>query len=184
MKIKSYHIFEKGVTIYLTNNTSHYIQFNQLSGKIICRKKGNTILGVDHTGIYFGKDSSGVEWVIHNHIMNKKTVAEPIYNFSNGQEVYEYQEVKPTNNWRTIIEEGLKFIIAGEPYTALFNNCQHVVTKAATTKSYSPDLTKIGGTVMLAGSTALLSKSKTVRKIGYATMFIGGGIALYNALNR
>ena len=183
MEVKEF-AFNKAKThviIIFENNSTNVIFLNEMSGKIICRSKIDSLLKLKHTGVYIGKDANGNDWVVHNHYLNKVPKLDLFTIFSKGRTVEEYKKIAPSNSIFEIIEGSLMAVIKAKPYNIL-NNCQHLVSKVATGKSTSGDLQKTALTVAFAGAiTATASKNKFVRAIGVLSLITGLGVAIYDA---
>ena len=62
--------------IYINRaSTTSWIYENADIGKIIYRKKIDTLIGTPHPGIVLGEDIWGTVWIIHNHYKNGKVEA-------------------------------------------------------------------------------------------------------------
>lgn len=174
--------YNRTVTVYLADGDSIELQMNEHSGRVIKRTKLGTLFNVEHTGISIGIDAWGNEWVVHNHISNKKTVLDTRSRFAQMMPVT-FHDGACLNNPVDVTRLSLDAVLEGKPYTALFNNCQHVASYACNNTKRSHDLQRVGTTVGLTGLVvaAFGHKNKAVRNIGIFAAILGIGAAIYDA---
>ena len=67
MNVRSYQQYENGVEINYTNGKNHFVWYTQDTGKVIGRKKVNTLAGINHEGIVLGVDDYNNTIAAHYH---------------------------------------------------------------------------------------------------------------------
>lgn len=148
--IKSFTLFNNYVDLIFNTGELLKISFNEYSGKAYYRFKVQTISGVKHPGIYLGVDSTGTEYIAHNHYHFGKPVITTLDEFRKGQQIFLYEEFA-TNPSLLIIEIALNGVLRGERYEAVTFNCQSYVHEAISNKRTSPTIKNIFlGTVAFA----------------------------------
>lgn len=154
------------------------------SGKVVTRRKVNTVIGVDHPGIILGIDQSGQTWVVHHHYKNTYPTINRMDAYADGNEVhYDDQEVYFTR--RQILERALMYWWNGPRYTLFQNNCQHFVSIVVRDECFSQGVEKGSDMAMLGGALAILAglftQSKGLTAFGGAILAAG---AMGKATNR
>lgn len=131
-----------GVSLHLEGGHTHYVNFNNLSGKLVQRKKNAVITTVTHTGIYLGQDSDGTNWIIHNHPKHGQACIVTEKEFSQKQSISLVPEacINPPN---VVIARGLEHVKRKTPYRLLDSNCQHLTSDACNNKPVSQDLKRV-----------------------------------------
>lgn len=154
------------------------------SGRIIYRKKVDTIIGIMHPGIVLGEDQWGTIWVVHNHYKIGHANIVTLEDFAIGEAIF-YDNRIVNYNRNEIVERAIYHWLKKERYDWLVNNCQHFVNKVAKGKKYSESIGNITNNVILAGGiTALIgviTGNKNLLNLGI-TITTGG--AMGKGLNR
>jgi hypothetical protein len=146
--MRSFHITNNTLFIYMTNGATLVIFLNENSGKVYYRFKIDTVSQVKHTGIYLGTDMNGVHYMMHNHYENSRPCIVTLDGFRKGKDFYEYT-INPLNSSLEVIEIGLKEVLRGERYDSVNYNCQTFVNIACINKRKSDDVDKWIGRVVV-----------------------------------
>jgi hypothetical protein len=148
--LKSYTFIGNGVLRLYFHNGHRDIQLSQDSGKIVWRHKlGGSI---KHTGIKLGVCTQTREqFYIHNHPDEGQASIVSAANFGQGKTIY-YENEPCVNSPNQVIGVGLNAVIHEVPYRGLSSNCQNLTNGACKNNSYSQDLNKyLGGVILTLG---------------------------------
>ena len=162
------------IILHFTNGKSNTIHTDEHSGKLVYRQKESTLFGVQHTGIYIGKDTYGNSFVAHSHIDTGQAVLDPAENFSKGEIIFvENQEC--VNSPFKIIEKALGKILSGIQYTVLVDNCQHLTSDVCNNVKGSPDLQRVSTSIvsLSVGATMIRSKDGFMKGLGVVAILFG-----------
>lgn len=140
-------------------NRTILVQLDEYSGRIITRKKVDTISNVQHTGIWLGRClHTRRQLVIHNHYKYGTAHIADLESYAYGETVYLKNE-RCTNDPVTVLKIGLNHVRARKPYRALSYNCQTFTNTACHNSGYSEDAVKWTGRILGGLAIVLLAKS-------------------------
>jgi hypothetical protein len=148
--MKNYYLYNDRIEIIYSDGTSGTIFLNGNSGKVYYRFKIDTISGIKHPGIFLGTDYNGEGWFLHNHFLTGKASFITESNFRKNQPIYLYTE-KCSNAPLTVIDIGLKQVLAGESYKPVSYNCQTFVNQACNNQRRSDSVEKWVSGLFIAG---------------------------------
>lgn len=153
------------------------------SGKIVYRKKINTLMGIDHPGIILGEDEDGYLWVMHHHYMNIYPTVERVDRFSLGEMVY-YDPRHVDYGQREIVERAISHWIERREYNWLWQNCQHFVNGIAQDDHYSEAIDAASNSGLIAagvlGLLGLATKNKSLVELAIGTAVVSGTAKVLN----
>lgn len=130
------------------------------SGRVVTRKKIDTIIGTDHPGLILGNNSYGELLILHLHYENNVPVIDTATQYSKGQPIhYDNRPVKFDRV--TIISRALAAWTAGKKYHKVQHNCQSFINEIVNGVHKSEAVEKV--------SDGLLWGSLFVGLIGIAT---------------
>jgi hypothetical protein len=174
---------EKRITFKSNNQISSLIVTAD-SGRIIYRKKIDTIIGVNHPGLILGEDLWGNVWVIHNHYKHGTTVVESLKDFSIGQPWWFDSRPQFYNRFE-VLNRAFDHWEAKKKYHWLVNNCEHFVNRIARNKHMSETVDKVSNFLMILGGLmaliGIISGKRTFVKLGVG---ISGGALLGKGLSK
>jgi hypothetical protein len=155
MKLKNYQFLNNGhLLLNFANGQSIYIRIDDDSGRVITRPKINSLLNVQHTGIYLGVDvHSGQEIVVHNHYLRSTAYVSTIQEFERGMQSF-WKDGTCINDWQTTIFSALNQVKYGRRYMPRTYNCQTFTNIACHNRAFSEDANRIENLVF--GTLALL----------------------------
>lgn len=142
--LKFYQFYKNGILqLHFINGETKRIRLTKDSGRIVTRKKVNTVSSVNHPGIFVGKDIlTSEDYILHNHYKLFKTAG--ISNFreyASGQKVH-WDNRPCKNSPLKILEIGLQHMLRREQYYWLDYNCQTTVNDACNNSRTSEDIRK------------------------------------------
>lgn len=147
------------------------------SGKVITRKKIDTITDVDHPGIILGKDKAGRIWTAHNHFEIGRPTYHTLQAFAKGQKVF-YDQRSVDYTQTQIVERTIAEVQKGKTYNRLNYNCQTFVNLIATNTNKSEAVDKIAdgaiGVSVFLLILGLISRNKGLITTGLTIGGIGG----------
>ncbi len=153
------------------------------SGRIIYRRKIDTVIGVNHPGILLGVDIWGNTWVVHNHYKYGYAVVENIADFCAGQDWWFDNRPLPYDKY-TIVNHALCQWQTKKPYHWLTNNCEHFVNRIVGHSHKSNTVDKISDWAIFWGGLAaiigLIAGKKVLFQLGAGiatTGFLGKGVS-------
>ena len=97
-----------------------------------------------------GSDPYGHGWFLHNHFQTGRASFITQNDFQNGQIIYPYPE-KCFNSPLTVIDAGLKHVLANKQYNFISYNCQTFINKACNNQVRSDSVEKWVGGLFIAG---------------------------------
>jgi hypothetical protein len=146
-----YQFYSDGyLELEFSNGQSKLIQLTKNSGRLVTRKKVDTLLDINHPGIYIGIDHYTNEvYVLHNHYKIFGTAGISSFKeYAAGETVY-WDNRPCENDQLTVLNIGLNHAYNKEPYHWLNNNCQVTVNDACNNVRSSEDVSKWIGRIAL-----------------------------------
>ncbi|MBS1594103.1 MAG: hypothetical protein JST90_07245 [Bacteroidetes bacterium] len=161
-----------------SNYLPQQLFWTENSGRIVFRKKIDTVIGIDHPGIVLGKDIYGYEWIAHHHYKNVYPSIDRMDAFSLGREVY-YSNKPVYYDRAKIVERTIYHWLEKKEYSWLRQNCQHFVNNIANGTHTSEAIEDIGNMAFTAsgitGLIGLFTGNKTLKKIAVVSATVGIG---------
>lgn len=160
MNITDFYFLNNGLlSLHLPTGRIILVQLDEHSGRIITRKKIDTISNVQHTGIWLGHClHTHQQLVLHNHYKFGTAHISGLEAYTYGQTVY-FKDEKCVNSPRAVLEVGLNQVLAQKPYRPLSYNCQTFTNTACHNSSHSEDVGKWIGRIALGALLVLTAKS-------------------------
>lgn len=161
--LNNYQSYSNGLLeLSFSNGVRKLIRLTKDSGRIVTRKKVDTVSNVNHPGIYVGVDvHSNEAFILHNHYRIFKTAGvSPFEEYASGEEV-RWDNRICVNNKMKVLQKGLDQAIRREKYHWLTNNCQVTVNDACSNQRTSEDVGKWIGRIALGVFAAAVIKVAT-----------------------
>lgn len=158
--LNNYQPYSNGLLeLSFSNGVRKLIRLTKDSGRIVTRKKVDTVSNVNHPGIYVGVDvHSNEASILHNHYRIFKTAGvSPFGEYASGEKV-RWDNRICVNNKMQVLQKGLDQAIRREKYHWLTNNCQVTVNDACSNQRTSEDVGKWIGRIALGIFAAALIK--------------------------
>lgn len=155
------------------------------SGKVVSRKKINTITQVDHPGIILGIDGNDRWWVAHNHYEHGRPMFELYSSFLKSENgFWDIREVYFDRD--EIVRRAVAEVQKGRSYQSVRYNCQTFVNMVVRGENESEAVDRISDATMVVGALACLlglaTGNKTVTAVGAGVFATGGGAKLFSRL--
>ena len=153
------------------------------SGRIVYRKKINTLIGIDHPAIILGEDGEGYLWVVHHHYRNTYPTVDRIDTFSLGENIfYDLREV--CYDRYTIVERAIQHWMEAKEYNWLWQNCQHFVNGIACDNHQSEGVNDAANKGLIfsgiLGLLGLATGNKAMVNIAIGTAVVSGAVKTLN----
>jgi hypothetical protein len=159
------------LTLCLTSN----------SGRIVTRKKIDTLLGVNHPGIELAVDQHGYRWIAHHHYLNKYPTIDREDKYADGN-VISYAPVSSHFTKREILERTMHYWWNGKEYQLFSQNCQHFVNIIAYNEHRSDAMDKASDAMVLASLLGIFggiaTGNSSLVKLGIGIGIAGGATKL------
>jgi hypothetical protein len=157
------------------------------SGRIVTRKKIDTLTDVYHPGIILGKDKSDRIWVAHNHYKHKKPTVELYDDYLKGQKpLWDNRAVDFSRE--EIVQRAVREIVLGKTYDKLRYNCQTFINLVVIDTNKSEAVDKLSDAAMTFGGIltvlGLLAGNKTAVSTGATIFAVGGGAKVYSRVRK
>ncbi len=153
------------------------------TGRVVTRKKIDTVSNVYHPGIGLGRDSQDRLWVAHNHYQKKRPTIDLGTVYAKGQDVtYDNRDV--IHSRKDVAQRAVDEVMKGKSYDKFSYNCQTFVNVVVQGKKKSEAVDDwsnglmIGGTIV--GLLGLLAGNKAVAIGGFGVAAIAGGVKIYS----
>ncbi len=134
--MKSYKLYGNHVDLVMTDGKTLRLWLNEWSGKILFRRKINTLSDIEHPGIVLGYDQTGVWHYLHNHFEHERPVIEAQKGFSKGKQLHVAKRQSPYQQ-KLVLQRGLDELLQGRHYNWLNYNCQIFVNRVCFNESKS-----------------------------------------------
>lgn len=143
-----------------SNGTTKLIRLTEDSGRVVTRKKVDTISNVNHPGIYVGVEVHTDEpFILHNHYRIFKTAGvSPFYEYAAGEKV-SWDVRACVNDKMLVLQKGLHQAVLRKKYHWLTNNCQITVNDACSNQRISEDVGKWASRIAFGLFAALVIKA-------------------------
>ncbi len=142
--LNNYQFYSNGLLeLSFSNGTTRLIRLTEDSGRVVTRKKVDTISNVNHPGIYVGVEVHTDEpFILHNHYRIFKTAGvSPFWEYAAGEKVHWDNRIC-VNDKMLVLQKGLNQAILRKKYHWLTNNCQITVNDACRNERKSEDVGK------------------------------------------
>ena len=142
--LNNYQSYSNGLLkLSFSTGITKLIQLTEDSGRIVTRKKVDTISNVNHPGIYIGVDVHSNEvFILHNHYRIFKTAGvSPLREYAAEEKVLWDNRIC-VNDKMQVLKKGLDQAIRRKKYHWLTNNCQITVNDACNNQRNSEDVGK------------------------------------------
>jgi len=149
--LNNYQSYSNGLLeLSFSNGTTKLIRLTEDSGRVVTRKKVDTISNVNHPGIYVGVEVHTDEpFILHNHYRIFKTAGvSPFWEYAAGEKVHWDNRIC-VNDKMLVLQKGLDQAIRRKKYHWLTNNCQITVNDACNNERKSEDVGKWIGRIAL-----------------------------------
>lgn len=174
---KPYHFNNNENILYAyTRGGTMAISLTADSGRVVIRKKIDTIIGTDHPGLVMGQDGSGNLLILHLHYENNVPVIDTLNAYGKNQPVY-YDNSPVAFDRGTIMSHAIEAWARGEKYDGVGYNCQQFINGIVNGVNKSEVVEKISDGLLLGslflGILGLATKNKAL--IVTAAAMAGGG---------
>ncbi len=144
MKLVNYQFLDSNsLRLHFVGNQSIQVILDEHSGKIVTRDKVNTIINIQHTGIWLGRNALTNEvLIIHNHYNYGAAHVASYAEYAQSKKVFPKNETC-ANDALTVIQVGLDHVLKGKSYQPINHNCQTLTNLACNNKAESEDVAKL-----------------------------------------
>ena len=147
--LNNYKFYSNGLLeLSFSNDEIKLIQLTEDSGRVVTRKKVDTLSNVNHPGIHIGVEIHTNEvFILHNHYRIFKTAGvSPFWEYAAGEPV-SWDNRPCVNDKMLVLQKGLDQAVRREKYHWLTNNCQITVNDACRNDRVSEDVEKWVGII-------------------------------------
>lgn len=173
----SYELTHYDISLPTQSGDTLSLRLTANSGKIVTRKKIDTVFGVDHPGIELGVDQFGYRWIAHHHYKNQYPTIDREDKYGNGN-VIEYDRRLAYFNQTEMLERTLHYWWNGKNYELFSQNCQHFVNVIAFNEHKSDSMENASDAMLLASGGSiilgLLTGNKGLLNFGLGVGAVGG----------
>lgn len=177
----SYQLTSQNLLLPTKSGETLVLRITDNSGRIVTRKKIDTVFGVDHPGIELAVDQYGRRWVAHHHYKNQYPTIDCEEVYADGNAIH-YDNRLPYFSQQEILERALHYWWNGQSYKLLMQNCQHFVNIVAFDEHRSDSLDKASDAMLLGSGLSLLfgllTGNKTLLNVGAGLAIAGGATKL------
>jgi hypothetical protein len=173
----SYELYSNHLVLPCSNETKLCLSITANSGRVVTRRKIDTVIGVEHPGIELGIDQYGRRWIAHHHYKNSKPAIECEDIYADGNKI-RYVTNPTYYNQSEILERALYYWWNVGEYKLINQNCQHFVNLIANGVHRSEsmeevsDMLAIGSVLTIFGG--LLTGNKNLVGLGIGLGCVGG----------
>lgn len=179
----SYELYANHLVLPCSDQTKLCLSITANSGRIVTRKKIDTIIGVEHPGIELGVDQYGKRWIAHHHYKNVKPAIENEDVYADGNQI-RYVTDSTYYSQSEILERALHYWWNVGEYRLINQNCQHFVNVVANGIHRSEsmeevsDMLAIGSLLTIFGG--LLTGNKNLVGLGIGIGCVGGATKYFS----
>lgn len=175
----NYQIRNGYVYLYTNSTEPQRVQITEHSGKIVKRKKVNTLVGVWHPGIIIGTSDTGHILVVHHHYLYTYPEIHTLTTYADGNEV-EIDTQETHYSLDVMLERALYYWDNAPKYNLVSNNCQHFVSVVARNEKVSQTMEKATDWLTFVSALGfiggVLTKNRTLVNMGAVGLMAGGVI--------